>query len=272
MTSPLLLVLSGLAAAPAVSATEVAWRSVATGVDYAAITLQPKPSIGDGVLHVVRVDPSKAGVRSLAISQAGGRTRTARQWREEHKLVAVINAGMYETDFSTHTGFFRIGEHVNSSRWVKSYQSVLVLGPRKAGLPAADVRDAVSGAGSGAHDDYGTVIQNLRLIRGPGVNVWKENKKRWSEAAIALDRDGKLLLLFCRSPFSMHELNEVLLASPLGIVRAMHVEGGPEASLSLKGGGIELDLSGSYETGFVENDDNKEQWPLPNVIGITAGP
>lgn len=271
MTSPLLLVLSTLAAAPA-QVTEVAWRSVARGVDYAAITLQPKPSIGDGVLHVVRVDPSKAGVRPLAISQVGGKTRTAREWREEFKLVVAINAGMYETDFKTHSGFFRLGEHVNSSKWVKKYQSILVLGPRKPGLPAADIRDAEPGATSAAHDDYDTVAQNLRLIRGPGVNVWKENGRRWSEAAIALDRDGKLLLLFCRSPFSMHELNEVVLASQLGIVRAMHVEGGPEASLSLKGNGIDLDLSGSYETGFVEDDHNHEQWPLPNVIGITAGP
>ena len=53
----------------------------------------------------------------------------------------------------------------------------------------------------------------------------------------------------------------------LGVVRAMHVEGGPEASLSVRGA-VKLDLAGSYETGFREDDTNEEQWPIPNVICV----
>jgi hypothetical protein len=48
----------------------------------------------------------------------------------------------------------------------------------------------------------------------------------------------------------------------------MHLEGGPEASLSIHVPGLDLDLCGSYETGFLEDESNKEQWPLPNVIGV----
>jgi hypothetical protein len=48
----------------------------------------------------------------------------------------------------------------------------------------------------------------------------------------------------------------------------MHVEGGPEASLSVHSGGVELDLCGSFETGFVSDDANPLQWPIPNVIGV----
>jgi hypothetical protein len=70
----------------------------------------------------------------------------------------------------------------------------------------------------------------------------------------------------------MCELSRRLLALPLGLVRAMHVEGGPEASLSVHGMGIDLSLSGSYETGFNENDQNQLQWPIPNVLGVEAGP
>jgi hypothetical protein len=33
-----------------------------------------------------------------------------------------------------------------------------------------------------------------------------------------------------------------------------HVECGPEASVSIHAAGVNLDLNGSYETGFVEND------------------
>jgi hypothetical protein len=69
---------------------------------------------------------------------------------------------------------------------------------------------------------------------------------------------------------AMHHFNAFILGLPLGIVRAMHVEGGPEASLSIRAPGLSLDLSGSYETGFNENDDNSGQWPIPNVIGVVA--
>lgn len=271
MSPAILLVLVAASAAPG-SAPAVTWRPIASGVEYAAIALEPRPAIGDGVLHVVRVDPKQARVRALAVSQLGGTIRPAQQWCADHKLVAVINAGMYETDFSTHTGFFKLGPHVNAPRWVKKYQSLLLLGPRQAGLPGAELRDAASDATAASHVDHETVIQNLRLIRDPGVNVWQQSDRRWSEAAIAMDRDGKLLLLFCRSPYSMRDFNRIVLALPLGVVRAMHVEGGPEASLSVHGHGVDLDLAGSYETGFNENDDNRRQWPIPNVIGVEVGP
>jgi hypothetical protein len=31
-----------------------------------------------------------------------------------------------------------------------------------------------------------------------------------------------------------------------------------------------LDLNGSYETGFIENDGEHNQWAIPNVLGVTA--
>jgi|GEM_PF-6548457 len=47
----------------------------------------------------------------------------------------------------------------------------------------------------------------------------------------------------------------------------MHVEGCPEASLSIHAG-VNLDLNRSYETDFIENDDERHQWPIPNVLGV----
>ena len=66
----------------------------------------------------------------------------------------------------------------------------------------------------------------------------------------------------------MRDFNRLLLALPLDIQQAMHLEGGPEASLSIHVPGLDLDLCGSYETGFLEDESNREQWPLPNVIGV----
>ena len=54
----------------------------------------------------------------------------------------------------------------------------------------------------------------------------------------------------------MHELVRTCFALPLGVRRAMYLEGGPEASLSLATSGKSFVRVGSWETGFNENDDN----------------
>ena len=66
----------------------------------------------------------------------------------------------------------------------------------------------------------------------------------------------------------MRDFNALLLSLPLDIQQAMHLEGGPEASLSIHVPGLDVDLCGSYETGFLENDSNKAQWAIPNVLGV----
>jgi len=54
----------------------------------------------------------------------------------------------------------------------------------------------------------------------------------------------------------MHDLNKELLASGIGLVAAQHLEGGPEAQLYLNAGGVQLEMFGSFETSFKENDTN----------------
>lgn len=93
-------------------------------------------------------------------------------------------------------------------------------------------------------------------------------QKKWSEAALGEDKSGNVLFIFSRAPFSMHDFNQELLGLGIDIVAAQHLEGGPEAQLYFKIDSWELEIFGSYETGFKENDDNSISWPIPNVLGI----
>jgi hypothetical protein len=247
----------------------IRWRPIASGVEYANQKIIDNPLMSDGILHVVRIDPSKAKLRSLMSSALDKQRRTARKWCAEFGMVAVINAGMYATDYLTHVGYMRSGDHVNNAKWAKGYNSILVFDPLRTGLPGAQIIDGVQD-NSDVLRKYGTVIQNLRLIKGRGQNVWKERSKKWSEAAMASDKQGRVLFLFMRSPLPLYEFNEKLLAMPLDITHAMHLEGGPEASLSICTNELQIHLSGSYETGFVGNDSNLDQWNLPNVIGVLS--
>lgn len=222
----------------------------------------------DQRLHVVRIDPNRAPLVAVMAKAGDKQPRTAGRWCRERGLVVAINLGMYQLDHLTNVGHAHVPGHVNNSRWSSKYQSALVFAPSKKDLPAAALLDLDVAGNKERIADYGAAVQNLRLIRGPGQNAWTRQERQWSEAAVAMDKQGRILFVFSRTPYCMHDFNAKLLGLPLGIATAMHVEGGPEASLSIHGGGIDLDLNGSYETSFNENDDERKQWPIPNVLGV----
>jgi hypothetical protein len=254
----------GAAAKP----TAAPWRRLQPGLHYLAIPVTSPAGIkvSDPHLHVVQVVPSVAVLRVGLASQRDKRPRPVAEWGKALGLAVTTNLGMYYGNNLTHVGYLRSGEHINSARWLPRYESLLVLRPKSAFL-----------LDRGGWDDRvlkgaDVLVQNLRLIRSRdnrrGENAWRPQDKRWSEAALAMDCQGNLLFLFCRAPLSMWEFNQLILRLPLCVVRAMHLEGGPEASLSIHAGGVDLDLSGSFETGFFTSDLNHEQWPVPNVLGV----
>lgn len=243
----------------ALLAAALPFESLAPGVDYAELTWGDRESV-----HVVRIDPSQAKLEVLMASQEGRGPRTAGDWADDHHLVVAINAGMFAQDHLSNVGHLESAKHVNQSGW-NDARSVLALGEGHATLVDLD------SPGSRAQlTGFSTLLQDLRLVKAPGVSVWGPSKRRWSEAAIAFDTQGRVLFIFSRAPLSMAEFNRRLLALHLGIVRAMHAEGGPEASLSIRAPGRQVDLCGSYETDFNENDDNTHQWPVPNVLAVRA--
>ena len=67
----------------------------------------------------------------------------------------------------------------------------------------------------------------------------------------------------------MHDFNEIIMNLPINLECAQHLEGGPEASLYLKLGDIELAYTGSYESFFFEQNSNSLFWKIPNIIGIS---
>ncbi len=273
MRSLLVLLLCVAPQLTAAAPPRLAWRQLQPGLAYATAPVAGASAVPlvvkDHRLHLLRVSPGAATLRAVVAARHGGGNRTAGEWAQELKLAAVINLGMYQDDHSTHVGYTKIDGRVETRRW-KRYDSLLVMASKGRGARALLLdRDAAGGV---ALEGYPTVVQNLRLIRSKdgrtGEGVWKQQPKRWSEAALAMDREGNLLFVFCRAPLTMWELNRLLLSLPLGIVRAQHLEGGPEASLSIHAGGVDLDLCGSFETGFLPSDGNQHQWRLPNVLGV----
>jgi hypothetical protein len=224
----------------------------------------------DSRITVLRIDPKLWQLEAVGSSQTGESSgHTAREWCDQHKLTAAINAGMFKTDGKTHVGYMGIREHVNNSK-SNDYQSVAAFDPRDPNSPAFRIfdLDAPQVSMQSILKDYASAVQNLRLIKRPGSNQWTQQTRIWSEAALGEDSAGRVLFIFSRTPFSMHDLNQQLLSAGIGLVAAQHLEGGPEAQLYVHAGDVQLEQFGSYETSFKENDSNAVPWPIPNVLGV----
>lgn len=258
-------IFSGLAAdAPS------GWQPLAPGMELKYFKADKPSIVGDSRIAVLRMDPNLWELEGAGISQSGESAgHTAREWCEKRNFTAAINAGMFAADGKTHLGYQRFREHVNNAR-ANHYQSMAAFDPRDSKLPRFRIfdLDASGVTFQGILRDYASAVQNLRLVKRPGANQWSQQEKQWSEAALGEDSAGRILFIYSRSPFSMHDLNRELLASGIGLVAAQHLEGGPEAQLYVHAGGIEIEMFGSYETSFKQNDDNTAAWPVPNVLGV----
>lgn len=249
------------------SQADSSWQQIDEGLHIASFSVQETPLAGDGRIQIVRLNPAKYQLTILSAANAPHGNLTVDDWCKKYQLIAAINAGMFQTDYLSNIGYMKHFEYVNNGR-KNAYQSVAAFNPIDSSDAAFRIFDLDTVPFTEITDAYQSVVQNLRLIKRPGENRWSRQEKRWSEAALGEDDKGNILLIFSRTPFSMHEFNRILLKLPINLRCAQHLEGGPEASLYFSHQNVEISQMGSYETGFNESDDNHHFWELPNVIGV----
>jgi uncharacterized protein YigE (DUF2233 family) len=248
--------------APAEKAPALAWQALEPGLDTVELP-GPSGNAGDGTITIVRIDPARFELRLLAASAPGqgGAPRSVRAWAHGAGASAAINAAMYQEDHRTSVSYMKTGEHVNQRRISKD-KAVLAFDPTLSGVPPVRIVDRECEKLEDATPRYRTLVQSIRMVSCDGRNVWAPSDRRFSAAAIGIDRAGRVLFIHARTPWPVHDLVRALQAAPLGLAQAMYVEGGPEAQLYARGGGKELERIGTFETA----GENARAWPVPNVV------
>ena len=107
------------------------------------------------------------------------------------------------------------------------------------------------------------------MISCTGKNVWRQQPQKWSTAAIGTDKADRVLFIHVGSPYSTHDLIDILKQLPIDIARAMYAEGGPQAQLYIKAGAHEYEFVGHSEIDLTHTTNSLFSWPIPNAVGIS---
>jgi hypothetical protein len=246
------------------------WQKLADGLELGIFLSPQRAEYGDSMIRILRMDPQHFELKLLnASSSKDGRPLTAKQWCRRNGLVAAINASMYQTDHKTSVSLMRTKSHVNNPRLSKD-KTILAFDRQASNVPKVRIIDRQCDDFDRLKTKYGTLVQSIRMISCKGENVWRQQPKKWSTAAIATDHRNRVLFIHVGSPYSTHDVINILQKLPLGINRAMYSEGGPQAQLYIRYGEKEHEFVGQFDLKLNDNINSPVFWPIPNVIGISA--
>lgn len=221
---------------------------------------------------LVRADPRRYPLRLLAARTVGGGRRTLPRWAAEFGLIGLVNASMYREDDHS-TGLLVAAGQAMTETDNREMGGYLAFDPVRPADPAVTIAgrscpgfdlDALRGR-------YRSIVQDYRLLDCDGGPIAWKDEKVYSAAALGLDGAGNIVFVTSRPPHRMADFAALLASPEVGLRAALYVEGGPEASLFVRSGGRTFEEIGSYETGFQEDDGNREFWPIPNVVGFGPG-
>jgi hypothetical protein len=245
------------------------WQKLAVGLEIGIFDSPQPAEIGDSKIRILRIDPGRYELKLLNASVSKkGRSLSVRQWCRQNGLVAAVNASMFQADYKTSVSLMRTRTHVNNPRLSKD-MAILAFDRLSDGVPEIKIIDRQCEDFKIWKNKYGTLVQSIRMISCKGKNVWRQQPQKWSTVAIGIDKADRVLFIHVGSPYSTHDLINILKKLPIDIARAMYTEGGPQAQLYIKTGAHEYEFTGHSEIDFSNNANSLFSWPIPNAVGIS---
>ncbi|HYV51348.1 MAG TPA: phosphodiester glycosidase family protein [Dongiaceae bacterium] len=218
------------------SLTPPRWKELAGGVAFARVEATRYCRLGSVGIAAVRLDPTRCRIEPYHENEFSDRA-TILDWEARLKAPVILNAGLYDTN-RRHLGTLRRqGRDLGGSRHV-SWKGELALEPREEGLLPAVLLDLSLPEDIALETKYATAVQSMMLFDRNGEIRVRRSDRIARRSAVALDRQGRVLLLVTEGAYTLWETGVLLRESGWDLVQALALDGGNEASLIVESNGV----------------------------------
>lgn len=251
--------------------SRIEWKELEQGLNYSSIISPQKSTVGDSKIEILKINPRYFKFNLLAAGEKKVDNKPINKWCSEYRMIAGVNASMFQLsdNYNTSTGYMKNYKYINNGSINSSYKNIFVFNSKDTSKADAHILDITCENWEASKSTYNSFSQSIRMIDCAGKNTWQQQEKKWSMVLLGEDQDGNILFIFSRSPYRVRDFISILQGLPIQLKRLMYLEGGPEASFYINHPLLKVEKSGSFESGFNENDANNRLWDIPNVIAIS---
>jgi uncharacterized protein YigE (DUF2233 family) len=186
-------------------------------------------------LIIVRLDPAKVRLR---VAYDPNKPRLLRAWFDERRPLLAINGGFFDEAFRSTA--LVISDGAASGASYEGFGGMLGVAP-DGSVMLRSLHDQ-------PYDTREELVQAMQsfpmLVSAGGVPAAiEEDGQRARRTAVALDRDGRVLLIVSpTSSFTLRGLADWLSRSDLNLDRALNLDGGSSTGLFLKAGTLQEEI------------------------------
>lgn len=105
------------------------WLEVDQGLYLGEFTPLQKSPVGDYKIIILKINPACFTLKLLCASEMHHENLSIQQWGEKYKLIAAINASMFQQDYKTSTGYMKNYNYINNSSNNKKFLSIAAFNP-----------------------------------------------------------------------------------------------------------------------------------------------
>jgi hypothetical protein len=194
--------------------------------------------------------------------------KTIEEWAAHLKAPVVFNAGQFGENLEYLGWLKRDGEWLSPAK-KPLWKGLLVSGPldgavwgRIVDLDHADPTEVV--------ERYRHVIQSMMLLDAEHKIRVRDTDLTACRSVVAEDQRGRIMLIITEGATTLADLARWLPQTPLGVVRAMNLDGGIESQLAIATPELSLVVYGQHGTGGTAFSPGPGQirYPLPAVVAI----
>lgn len=242
-------------ASPTPTPVPLVWQRIGAGVErtYVPVVIPNMDALA--YVYALRFDPSRV---VFQVHYEPGEARLIEEWQEETGAPIVVNSGFFASS-NRPVGRIVIDGELYGSPLNYDYDSIGTPGVFAIldNVPEIYVlgRDASTYSPQGFRFDLAIECYPVLLLPGNQPAYPTETGKTARRTVIAIDHNGKVVLLLIDSPiFTLHQLSKWLAGSGLNLDIALNLDGGRSSGLVVSLGDEEK---------FVPS-----VVPLPIVLGI----